>query len=58
MSSTRLHHMIPTSLHTKLTQEANKRGVRVAQLLTQILMERYKTEPSEFRVGDLVFGDD
>lgn len=55
-TSTRLRETIPTSLHTHLTKEAAEKGVRVSQLITQILMERYKYKTADINV-DLMFED-
>ena len=72
MTSTRLRETIPTSLRIHLTQEAQQKGLRVSQLLTQILMERYKfksvvvadvgmnsaTLGDQYALADVVFEDE
>lgn len=55
MTSIRLRESVPTTLYTQLTKEADQKGVRTSQLLTQILMERYKFKLENATLDDLDF---
>jgi hypothetical protein len=52
-ATTRIQQTIPTSVHTLLVKEASKKGLRVGQLLTQILMDRYKQSLGQIEYADV-----
>ena len=56
-ATTRIQQTIPTSVYTQLTKEANKKGLRVGQLLTQILMDRYKQSLGQIEYADVNLDD-